>query len=114
MGFYLPEDPRALGAQANLRFTAVNLTLDHCFEVDVNGRPVDAETLLYERRGAGRSGPSGAPLLPYGHIVGFPLAGTAALKGKNVLGVKLLEINPEIPKKDTIEIGRVEAVFDPT
>ena len=44
----------------------------------------------------------------------FVLAGTAALKGKNVLGVKLLEINPEIPKKDTIEIGRVEAVFDPT
>ena len=113
VGFYLPEDPRDPGAQASLRFTAVNLTLDHCIEVDVNGRSVDTETLFFERRGC-RSGPAGAPNLPYGHIVGFRLAGTAALKGKNVLGVKLLEINPEIPKKDTIEIGRVEAVFDPT
>jgi len=28
--------------------------------------------------------------------------------------VKLVEINSEIPKKDTVEIGRVEALFEPT
>jgi len=110
--FYLPEDPTGPGAQARLRFTAVNLTLDHCIEVDVNGRPLDKETLLFERRGPG--GARLAPELEYRHIVEFPLAGTAAFKGKNVLGVKLVEINSEIPKKDTVEIGRVEALFEPT
>ena len=114
VGFYLPEDPTAPDVQARLRFTAVNLTLDHCIELDVNGRPVDKETLLFERRGPGRPAPAGAPRLPYFHIVELPLAGTAAFKGKNLLGVKLVEINPEIPKKDTIEIGRVEAFFEPT
>ena len=109
----MPEDPTAQGVQARLRFTAVNLTLDHSIEVDVNGRHVDKDMLLFERRGPGRPAPAGAPHLQYHHIVEFPLAGAVALKGKNFLGVTLVEINPEIPKEDTIEIGRIEALFEP-
>ena len=113
--FYLPEDPGDPHVDATLRFTAVNLTLDHRLEVDVNGTPVDQKQLCFERRGPGRRQAyvdEGAPKLEYPHVVGFPLGGVA-LKGENVLGVRLVETNPEIPKKDTIEIGRVEALFEP-
>ena len=111
--FYLPEDPKGPGARGRLRFRAVNLTLDHRLEVDVNGTAVDPRTLAFERRGPTRKLRDGAPVLRYSNVVDLPLAGTAAAKGNNVLGVKLVEINPEIPTKNTIEVGRVEAVFEP-
>ena len=41
----------------------------------------------------------------------FHLARTAAKTGNNVLGVRLVKINEEIPGKNTIEVGRVEALF---
>ena len=40
----------------------------------------------------------GAPAFGYGHFVTFPLAGTAAKRGTNKLGVKLAAINPQLPK----------------
>ena len=38
------------------------------------------------------------PSLPYGHQVIFRLDGTAARKGMNTLGVRLIEGNPQIPR----------------
>ncbi len=111
--FYLPEDPMAPSERATLRFSAVNLTLEHHMEVDVNGTPVDGETLLFERVGPSQQPAVGAPRLAYMHIVAFLLAGTAAVMGKNVLGVRLIEINPEVPGKETVDICRVEASFEP-
>ena len=99
--------------RATLRFSAVNLTLEHHMEVDVNGTPVDGETLLFERVGPSQQPAVGAPRLAYMHIVAFLLAGTAAVMGKNVLGVRLIEINPEVPGKETVDICRVEASFEP-
>ena len=112
MDFYLPEDPKGPGVEGRLRFTAVNLTLDHRLEVDVNGTPVDPRTLVFEYK-AYHFKDEGAPRSGYRHLVTFPLAETAAAKGNNVLGVKLVEINPQIPTRDTIEVGRVEALFEP-
>ena len=110
--FYLPEDPKSPEVEGRLRFTGVNLTLDHRLEVDVNGTSVDFKTLVFEHKGV-HFRDEGAPRPGYRHLVTFPLAETAAAKGNNVLGVKLVEINPAIPTKDTIEVGRVEALFEP-
>ena len=60
-----------------------------------------------------RADTEGAPELPYSHTVEFPLSETQAAKGENVLGIRLTEINTELPSKKTIEVGRVEVSFQP-
>ena len=112
---HLPEDPSAPQLSASLNFTAVNLTLEHVLEVDLNGKPVDMNTARKSRRlPEGNHPGSGNPHLPYFHRVEIPLAGTAAIAGRNVLSVKLVKINDQIPSKDTIEVGRIEVLVEPT
>ena len=112
--FYLPEDPKDSSTQTTLKFTAANLTRDHAFEVEVNDTPIAASTFHFKRMAPGRSADTeGAPVLPYSHTVEFPLAKTQAIKGKNTLGIRLTEINTELPTKETIEVGRVEVSFQP-
>ena len=114
LAFYLPEGPRDSSTQATLKFTATNLTLDHSFEVDINGTPIASSTLHFKRMAPGsRADTEGAPELPYSHTVEFPLSETQAAKGENVLGIRLTEINTELPSKKTIEVGRVEVSFQP-
>ena len=118
--FFLPEDPQAKGVNGTLRFTARNLTLDHQIAVDVNGTPIAPDAVAYERLDV--NGLAGSPNRQYGHEVSFPLAGTAAISGENVLGVKLIKSNPAIPfvragkygpQWGGFSITEVEAYFEP-
>ena len=92
----LPDDPQDRKQRARLRFYAVNLTLDHRIEVSLNGEMIDPQTLVLRRKSPGEF--VGAPAFGYGHFVTFPLAGTAAKRGTNKLGVTLTAINPQLPK----------------
>ena len=118
--FFLPEDPQATGVKATLRFAGRNLTMDHQIAVDVNGTPVAPETITFKKLSVG--GIPGSPDRRYGNEVAFPLAGTAAVTGMNVLGVKLIKSNPEIPfvratgygpQWGGFSISEVEAFFEP-
>ncbi len=117
--FYLPEDPSAAHLRPARRFFGCNLTQDHRIEVDINGTKVDPETLRWDRNQV--DGFPGAPTMPYGNLVTFPLANTTAKKGNNELGVTLVESNPElrdlaayqgIPASEgAIAVAMVEALF---
>ena len=98
--FYMPEDPQDATLRPHLRFFAPNFTLGHRIEVDINGVTVESEALIYERNAEGglRNKTGGNPRMPYGHQVIFRLDGTAARKGMNTLGVKLIDGNPQIPR----------------
>ena len=119
--FFLPEDPQVPDRNAHLRFFAANLTLDHKFELDINGTPVDLDSLILRRHAVGGFLPRPPLKLPYGHIVLVPLKGTAAKEGPNELGVKLIESNPEIqslpayggtpPTPGGIAVGLLEGLF---
>ena len=119
IAFYLPEAPGTAHLPPALRFFGCNLTLDHRIEVDINGTKIDPESLRLDRNQVG--GFSGTPSMPYGNLVTFPLANTAAKKGDNELGVTLIESNPAIrdlpeyigvPASDGgIAVALVEALF---
>lgn len=117
--FFLPEDPHAAGVTSTLRFVGRNLTMDHVIEVDVNGKRIDPEAITYEilRRS------DGTPDTQYANVVSAPLAGSGAVEGENILGVKWIRGNPEIPfKKATTDgalwggftITEVESLFETT
>ncbi len=119
--FLIPEDPGAAGTRSALCFIAVNLTMDHRVEFDLNGTKINHDDLRFEKKGPG--GTPGAPILPYGHLVTVPLQKTAAVRGHNTLGVKVVRSNPQIvdlpeyqgvaATKGGIAIARVEALFEP-
>ena len=119
--FLIPEDPKAEGTRSALRFAAVNLTMDHRVEFDLNGTRIDDDDLRFERKGPG--GEEGAPKLPYRYQVTVPLQKTAAIRGRNTLGVKVVRSNPQIADlveyrvvpamRGGIALARVEALFEP-
>ena len=118
LAFFLPEDPGAASVRSTLHFVGRNLTMDHVIEVDLNGVKVDAGSFTYEKL----LHKSGTPDRQYANIVAIPLAGTAAVTGGNILGVRMIRSNPEIPFKRASKYGamwggftitEVEAFFEP-
>ncbi|GEM_PF-3801312 len=116
---FLPEDPQDADQRPHLRFYAANLTLEHRIEIDINGTKVDPGTLTLDRIKSG--GLSGAPKMPYGYLVSFPLAHTSTRTGSNELGIKVIEINPELSQLTKvytvpesaggIAVGLIETLF---
>ena len=117
--FFLTEDPNAAGVTSTLRFVGRNLTMDHVIELDVNGTRVDPGVVTYEKLLRN----DGTPDKQYANVVSIPLSGSNAVAGENVLGVKLVRSNPEMPFKRATKdgamwggftISEVEATFEPT
>ncbi len=118
--FFLPEDPQAANVKATLEFAGRDLTTKHEIAIDVNGTPIASDSIKFEKLRVG--GKPGSPNRKYGNLVSFPLAGTAASKGKNVLGIRLIKSNPELPFIRAAKYGpvwggfkvsEVEAFFEP-
>ena len=117
--FFLPEDPNSVGVVSRLRFVGRNLTGGHIFAVDINGTPVDPDTVQMSRLLSHGGTPDGQ----YANVVEISLADSGAVLGANVLGVKWIQGNPEIPFKRATNNGalwggfivsEVEAIFEPS
>lgn len=119
--FLIPEEPVSKGTRSALRFIAVNLTMEHHVEFDLNGTKLDPDDMQFEKKGPG--GSPGAPRLPYGYLVTIEMQKTAAIRGCNTLGVRVVRSNPQIVDlpdyvgirgtRGGIAIARVEALFEP-